>query len=420
MIEKIRMVLYNSRRRLLIFLAILGPSIITTMAGNDGGGVITYSLGGAQVGYSILYILPALLVLTAITQEMGSRIAIATGKGLGDIIREQFGIRIAFAVFVCLLVANFGTVITNVAAVKAASQMLGIPPIPFIVITVVVAFILITQFSYARSQKLFLSGIIFYFAYIFSAIKGRPDWGAAVTSLVIPPANLITKEYLFISIAVLGTTITPWAQFFVQSYMKDKKIAPEKIGFARLEAYLGAFVAIAIMFFIVIATASTLHVNHIVLQSGEQAALAIRPFAGDLSGVLFAVGLINAAVIGMVIVSLASSYAFTEFFGYEGSLDNPFQKSKAYYGIFIATLVVAGVLVMTPWISLFKIVLYTQSLNGILLPLFFYFLYKIANNAELMGKHVNSRANNYILISSSVLIVLASVGAITISLLGYQ
>jgi NRAMP (natural resistance-associated macrophage protein)-like metal ion transporter len=400
----------------ILFLSVLGPSVITTMAGNDGGGVITYSFAGAKLGFSILLILPVLTILYGITQEMGSRIAIATGKGLGDIIREQFGVKIALVVFILLLVANFGSVLTNVAAVKTASIMLGIAPMPFIVVTIFVSFLLITKFSYEKSQRLFLSGIVFYFAYVFSAIKANPHWMDAFKSMLVPTSQIFSSDYIIIAIAVLGTTITPWGQFFVQSYMKDKNISVDRIGFAKIEAYTGAFVSNIFTFFIIVATAATLFVNKIPLISGEQAAMAIRPFAGELSGILFGVGLVNAAIIGMVIVSLSSAYAFTEFFGFEGSLDAPYHKGKMFYIIFLSTLIVAGLLVLTPWISLFKIVLYTQSLNAILLPVFFYFLLKITNNKELMGKHTNGKVYNIFAITASVAIVLASISAVIISL----
>lgn len=400
------------------FLSVLGPSVITTMAGNDGGGVITYSLSGAILGYAILFTLPALTILYGVTQEMGSRIAIATGKGLGDLIRERFGIRVAIIVSVLLLIANFGSVLTNISAVKVAADMFHIPSIPLIAATVAISFIVITQFSYEKSQKLFLLGMFFYFAYVFSTIVSHPDYALAIKSMFVPPKNLFSPQYIIVAIAVLGTTITPWGQFFVQSYMKDKKTPPEKMGYAKLEAYIGAFTSNFFTFFIMLATASTLFVNNIPLESGEQAALAIQPFAGQLASILFALGLINAAIIGMVIVSLSSSYAFVEFFGFQGSLDDPFQKSKTFYTVFIFTLIVASLIVITPYVSLFKIVLYTQSLNAILLPIFFFFIYKITNDKSIMGKFTNGRINNYIAIVSSVVIVLASCAAVYFSLFG--
>lgn len=405
-------------KKVFIFLSVLGPSVITTMAGNDGAGVITYSYAGARLGYAALFVLPILTVLYAITQEMGSRAAIVTGKGLGDIIREKFGVKIASMIFLTILLANFGTLLTNVAALKTASGMLGIPVIPFMFVTIVFCFMLVTFTKYEKSQKVFLTGIIFYFAYVFSAAVSRPEWGETIRALFLPQENIFSKEYLVVSIAVLGTTITPWGQFFVQSYMKDKGVPVERLGYAKLEAYLGAFLSNFFTYFIIVATAATLFVNKIPLDSGEKAAMAIRPFAGNFASILFAVGLINAAIIGIIIVSLTSAYAFSEFFGFSGSLDESFRKGKAFYSLFLSKIIVAAVLVVTPWVSLFKIVLYTQSLNGILLPFFFYFLLNIVNDKALMGKYVNGKIKNIIAISASVFIVIAAVAAIAFSILG--
>ena len=404
-------------KKLLIFLSVLGPSVITTMAGNDGAGVITYSFAGARLGYAALFTLPILTILYGVTQEMGSRVAIVTDKGLGDIIRKRFGVKVALLVFITILIANFGTIVTNVAVLKTASQMLGIPPLPFIIITIIFCFSIVTFTKYEKSQKVFLTGIIFYLAYVFSAVKSHPNWSEPLRALFVPGQSIFSREYLFISIAVLGTTITPWGQFFVQSYMKDKGVPIEKLGYAKLEAYLGAFLSNFFTFFIITATAATLYVNNIFLDSGETAAMAIRPFAGNFAGILFAVGLVNAAIIGIIIVGLTSAYAFTEFFGFTGSLDESFKKSRSFYTLFLSKIIIAAILVMTPFFPLFKIVLYTQSLNGILLPFFFYFLLVIINDKSLMGKHVNSKLNNYFAIICSVFIAIAGVASVTLSIL---
>lgn len=401
------------------FLSVLGPSVITTMAGNDGGGVITYSLAGARLGYAALITLPFLTILYAVTQEMGSRIAIATGKGLGDLIRESFGLTTALIVFLLLSIANFGTLLTNIAALKTSAQMLGLPVIPIIVGAIVATFLLITRTNYDKSQRIFLMGIFFYLAYVISAVMTKPDWGETIRSLFIFRPNIFTKESLILVMAILGTTITPWGQFFVQSYMKNKNVPVEKLKFAKFEAYFGAFFSNFFTFFMIVATASTLYANNISIGSGEEAALAIRPFAGDFASVLFAVGLINAAIIGMTIVSLTSAYAYTEFFGFTGSLDESFKRGRIFYIIFLTNILLAALLVITPFFPLFKIVLYTQSLNGLLLPVFFYFILKIINNRELMGRYVNGRFYNIFAVTSSVLIVIASTVAIVSSLIGF-
>ncbi len=405
-------------RSILIFLSVLGPSVITTMAGNDGGGIITYSVAGARLGYAALITLPFLTILYAVTQEMGSRVAVVTGKGLGDLIRERYGVRTAIIVFGLLLVANFGSVLTNASALKVSGQMLGITPWLLMSAVIIGSFLLVTKTEYEKSQKVFLTGMIFYLVYVFSAIKGNPNWQETIRGLFVPTAGMFSKDFLIISIAVLGTTITPWGQFFVQSYMKDKNISVRKLPFARIEAYVGALASGLFTFFIMLATAATLFAHGVGLTSGEQAAMAIRPFAGEFSGILFAVGLVNAAVIGMIIVSLSSAYAFTEFFGFAGSLEDPYSKGKIFYSIFLVNLVLSALLVMTPFFPLFKIVVYTQSLNGILLPVFFFFLLKIINDSQLMGKYTNGKLYNIFAIGASGLIVLAGVLAVGVSLFG--
>ncbi len=405
------------KRHIFLFLAVLGPSVITTMAGNDGAGVITYSYAGAHLGYAALFLLPILTILYGISQEMGSRAAIVTGKGLGDIIRERFGIKVAFFAFAALLVANFGTLLTNFAALKTAGVMLGIPPVAFLIVTILVCFSLVTFTRYEKSQKIFLTGIVFYLAYVFSAYKVHPDWSVAIESLFVPPAEIFSPKFLVIAVAVLGTTITPWGQFFIQSYMKDKNVPVSRLSYAKLESYLGAFISNFFTFFIIAATAATLFAFNMPLESGEQAAIAIKPFAGSFASLLFALGLINAALIGIIIVSLTSAYAFTEFFGFTGSLDEPFQRGPIFYGLFLINLLGAAVCVLTPFFPLFKIVLYTQSLNGILLPMFFYFLIKILNDKELMGKYVNGRWQNAIAIVSTAVIAICGVAAIAVSVL---
>ncbi len=399
------------KRKLLLFLAVLGPSTIATMAGNDAAGVITYSLSGANLGYGILFILPLLTILYSITQEIGSRIAVVTGKGLGDLIRERFGVRTALLVFSLLMIANFGSILTNVSALKATSILLGVHPSIFVFGAITCAFLLVVFTDYQKSQKIFFAGILLYFCYIFAAIKGAPHWNEAMSSLVIPPRSFFSTHYLLIAIAVVGTTITPWGQFFVQSYMKDKNLSTDILPYARVEAFFGASISNIFSFFIIVATAATLFVHGIPLLSGEQAAIAIRPFAGEFSAVLFSFGLLNAAIIGMIIISLSSAYVFSEFFGFEGTLDAPYTKSRTFYTIFLLNLLVAGVLVMSPKVSLFKIVLYTQSLNALLLPVVFYFLLKITNDRELMGRHVNSKWYNGIVTLASIFIILAAVVA---------
>lgn len=397
-----------SLRRILLFFSVFGPATITAMADNDAAGVATYSLAGAKYGYSILFILLIVTILLALTQEMGVRIAVVTGKGLGDLIRERYGVVISVIIFSFLVFANMGTIIANLSAIKATAEMFKLPAAPLLLVFVSLAYIFVSRGSYKTNQNIFLISALFYIAYIFSAIKSSPDWGLAMTSVVFPTNITLNKEFIFGAIAVLGTTITPWGQFFIQSYVIDKNVSLDKLKYMQFETYIGAFLTDLFSFFMIVATATTLFAHSVPLISGEQAALAIRPFAGTLASVLFGFGLLNAGFMGMIIVSLTTAYAFSEFFGIKGSLDESFERGKIFYIIFLFQLITASIIVMFPFVSLFKIVFFTQSFNGILLPFVFFFLLQFANNRELMGKYINNRVYNYICIIASIIIISAS------------
>lgn len=402
------MKLSSLKKRLLLFLLVFGPATITAISDNDAAGVATYSLAGAQFGYSMLFVLFYVTLLLGITQEMGIRIAIVTGKGLGDIIREKYGIVVSMVVFLALSLANMGSIVANFAALKTTTAMFHIPTVPFMVLIIVFSFLFVSKGNYITNQRLFLLGMVLYFAYVISAVKGSPDWEKAFVSVFVPTDLKLSGDFIFSAIAVLGTTITPWGQFFVQSYLLDKKISLEKLKYVQFETFFGAFLTNFFSFFMIVATAATLFAHKIPLTSGEEAALAIRPFAGELAGILFGVGLLNAAIMGIIIISLTTAYAFSEFFGLVGSLDVPFVKGKPFYIIFITQLIIACLIALIPSVNLFKIVLVTQSVNGILLPVIFYFLLNITNDKELMGRYTNKKWYNYFAIISSALIIIAS------------
>ncbi len=400
-------------KRLLIFLSVFGPATITAMADNDAGGVATYSVAGAKLGYPILFPLLIITILLGITQEMGMRLTVITRKGLADLIREKFGVKVSLIMFGSLLIANMGTLFTELSAVKTTSALLNLPAIPSVVVMVLVSFIFITRGNYKLTQTIMLFSCVFFLTYIFSAIKAKPDWGLALGNLVYPHGVEFTpdylKNYLIIGMGVLGTTITPWGQFFISSFAYDKKIERGKVNYSQLETYWGAFLTDFFSFFMIVATSATLFVHGISLVSGEQAALAIQPFAGEMAGVLFAVGILNAGFMGLVIVSLSTAYAFAEFFGLSGSLNDSFNKSRTFYLLFIIQLLVAMLVILLPGISLFKMAVATQVINAISLPLVFYFLIKLTSDKELMREYANNAFQKYFSIICTVVIVIASV-----------
>jgi Mn2+/Fe2+ NRAMP family transporter len=407
-----RRVLPRFWKRILIFLSIFGPATITAMADNDAGGVATYSLAGSKLGYPILFPLVIITLLLGVTQEMGMRLTVITRKGLADLIREKFGVKAAIFMFGALLIANLGTLITEVAAIKTTSAMLHIPPIPFVMAIVVISFFFVTKGNYKLTQGIMLIASLFYIVYIISAVKAHPDWGLAVSNLFYPHGVEMTsvylRDFLLIGMGVLGTTITPWGQFFISSFAFDKKIEKGKILYSQMETYWGAFLTDFFSFFMIVATAATLFIHNIPLVSGEQAALAIKPFAGELAGTLFAIGILNAGFMGLVIVSLSTAYAFAEFFGLSGSLNDSYQESKTFYILFIFQLIVATVVALFIPLSLFKVAVFTQTINAVALPPVFYYLIKLTNDRQLMGNFANNNFQKIFSVTCTVVIVVAS------------
>jgi Mn2+/Fe2+ NRAMP family transporter len=400
-------------KKMLLFLSVFGPATITAMADNDAGGVATYSIAGAKLGYPILFLLPIITLLLAITQEMGMRLTVITRRGLADLIREKYGARAAVFMFGALLIANIGTLVTELSAVRTTSAIFNISPIPAVIAIVLVSFVVITRGNYKLTQNIMLLACLFFLAYIFSAFKASPDWGLATSNLVFPHGVDFTRsyirDYLIIGMGLLGTTITPWGQFFISSFASDKKIEKGKVGLSQLETYWGAFLTDFFSFFMIVATAATLYVNKIPLVSGEQAAMAIQPFAGELAGKLFALGILNAGFMGLVVVSLSTAYAFAEFFGVSGSLDDSFKKSKTFYILYGIQLLAAMLIAIFSNVSLFQIAVITQIINAIALPLVFYYLIKLTSDRSLMGDYANNPFQKWFAIVCSVVIVIASV-----------
>lgn len=415
-------ILLRTMKRVLIFLSVFGPATITAMADNDASGVATYSIAGSTLGYPILFALGIITILLGITQEMGMRLTVVTRRGLADLIREKFGVRVALVIFIALLVANMGTIIGDMAAIRTTTNIFHLPAVPALFVMVILIFFFVTRGNYKLTQSVMLFSCLFYLTYIISAIKAKPDWGLALGNLVYPHGVEFTREYmrsyLIIGLGVLGTTITPWGQFFVSSFAFDKKIEERNLRYSQIETYLGAFLTDFFSFFMVVATAATLFVNGIVLESGEQAALAIQPFAGALAGELFAVGILNAGFMGIVVVSLSTAYAFSEFFGLSGGLNTSYKQSKTFYFLFLGQLLIAAVVVSFPGINLFKMAITTQGINATMLPLVFFYLIRLTSDPRIMKEHINRPFQKYFAIAGTVVIFLASAASIGAALFG--
>ena len=400
-------------KRILVFFSIFGPATITAMADNDASGVATYAVAGAKLGYPILFLLLIVTILLGITQEMGIRLTIVTRRGLADLIRERHGVTASVFMFLALFIANMGILVVDAAAVEVMAEIFHIPPAPIVILVCAIAYFVIVKGNYKFTQYFMLIACLFFLVYIVSVVKARPDWGMALGNLLYPHGVTVTslylRDYMIIGMGVLATTVTSWGQFFISSFSFDKKIEKGKINYSQLETYWGAFLTDFFSFFMIVATAATLYIHGVALESGEQAAQAIQPFAGNLAGELFGIGILNAGFMGLVIVSLSTAYAFAEFFGVSGSLNDSFKKSKTFYIIYLFQLILACIIVLFPAVSLFKIIIATQVISAFTLPPIFYYLIRFTSDKNLMGEFVNNAFQKYFAIICTVVIVIASV-----------
>ncbi|MBI2051965.1 divalent metal cation transporter [Candidatus Roizmanbacteria bacterium] len=398
------------RRRFLVFLIVLGPGLITAVTNNDAGGVATYTVAASMYGVASRFLLVPEVLLLAISQDIGARIAIVTKKGLGDLIRERFGVRTAVFLFGLYFIANQGVVLQNISGLKTSYQIFNLPWEILLTATCLILIAVVVRFSYRSLQNIFLFLIFFYLSYVFVAFITKPDWNLAFRDAFIWPQQVkLDLTYWFTRIAVLGTTITAWGQFFIHSYTADKKLSEEHIRYERAEIYAGSLVTTFFSFMMIIAVSETLFKNHIVAQDGYSAALALRPLAGELTQALFAVGLFGASLLGLTIIPLATAYVFAELFGYEGGLDTDFKRGRLFYSFFITQIVVALLIALFPAVRLFKLTLYVDFLNGAMLPVIFYFLIKFAENKDMMGRYVVRGFSRFFLRASAVFITAAVV-----------
>lgn len=408
------------RRRFLILLAIMGPGVITAVADNDAGGVATYSVAASMYGVASRFLILPEALLLAITQSVGSRIAIITQKGLGDLIRERFGIRISILIFALYFIANQGVILQNIGGLKASYQLFNLPWQLLLILTCIFLVFVVVNFPYVRLQKVFLFMVFFYFSYVFVAFITNPHWGNAIReSFIFPTETKLDLAYWFARIAVIGTTITAWGQFFIHSYIVDKKVSEEHLRYSQWEIYFGTFLTTLFSFMMAVAVSETLFKSGIAVTDGYTAALALKPLAGDLAFALFAGGLFGASILGLTIVPLATAYVFSELFGYEGSLDSDFSRGKLFYSFFIIQIVLGLCGALFPNLNLFGLTLYVDFLNGAMLPIIFFFLIKFGEDREIMGNYALRGFSKYFLRASSVVIAFAVLVTFMGKILGF-
>lgn len=381
--------------RILFFLSVIGPGIIAANADNDAGGISTYSVVGASFGYSMLWVLLLITFSLAITQEMGIRIGLVTRKGLASLIRENFGVRWTVFAMIAMLVANLGTMMAEFAGIAASLELFSIAKYFSVPLAGFVVWFILYKGSFKTAQKIFLLFSMFYVIYIINGFHVHPDFSLAAKSLFTPTLEW-SSPFLLTMIALIGTTITPWGQFFIQSYVVDKGLGLKHYKAEKFEVYLGAFITDIVSFFIIISTAATLFTHGIHIHDAKDAALALKPLAGDFAKVLFAFGLFIASMLGAFILPTTSAYAICEAFGWEHGFNTKWKEGKFFYSIILILLVIPAVVVLLPRVPLIKIMIWSQDINGILLPFILIFVLKIINDKKIMGDNVNKPVGNIV------------------------
>lgn len=402
------------RSRLVLFLAVMGPGIIAANAGNDAGGVTTWSVIGSKYGYSLTWLLVIITPMLFVAQEMNARIGIVTGKGLAALIRERFSLRVTAFAMLATVIANFGTTLSEFAGVAAASRLLHVPPWIGVPVVAVGLWFLVTKGSYRKVERVFLALSLIYLTYIVSGLLAGPDWEAAARGVV--PSFELDETWLIIVMAAIGTTITPWGQFFIQAAVVDKHISIHSLKMNRLEVMIGAFLTTLVDFFIVVACAETLFRKGIVVETAAEAARALEPLLGAGAKYLFAVGLLNVCILAGAILPLATAYVVCEAFGFESGLDHSFSEAPVFNGLLTAFIVIPALITLIPGLPLVDIIVLTQTVNGVLLPVILIFVLKIVNSPDVMGEHVNGRAYNFVAWAFAFLLIALSVVLIVMSL----
>ena len=381
-------------RRLALLLAVLGQGLITSNVDNDAGGISTYSLAGAQFGYRLLWSLIPMTIALYVTEEMCARMAVVTGKGLSDLIREEFGFRPTFFVMVTGFLVDLGNVVAEFAGVASAMEIFGVSRYIAVPIAGFVVWVLVLRGTYRQVEKVFLALCTFYLAYLFSAILAKPDWLDAARHTVIPTVQF-NAPYLLMLTALVGTTIAPWQFFYLQAGFVEKRIGPRQYSQARADVIAGSISCMVIVFFIIVSTAATLYTSgHRSISDAADAARSLAPLAGAWAAKLFAFGLLNASLFAASILPLSTAHVICEGLGFEAGIDHKFSEAPIFYWLYTILIVVGGGLILIPKAPLWRILVLSQVANGIWLPIVLIFMILLINRKDLMGDQVNSPTFN--------------------------
>ena len=383
------------RRKIIIFLSVMGPGIITANVDNDASGIATYSVAGARFGYALLWILIPTTVALVVIQEMVARMGVVTGKGLSDLIREKYGIKSTFFMMTVLFIANFGNTVANFAGWAASMEILGFSKYLMVTLGALSIWALVIKGNYRFVERILLFACLLYFGYVISGFMSKPSWPDVLRSTLIPQMQW-NPEFIILSIGIIGTTITPWMQFYLQSSIAEKGIRKEEYKASRLDVLIGCSITDIISFFIIVTCATTLFPYGIRINEASEAALALKPLAGNYAYLIFAVSLANAALLGAIIVPLATAYYICEAMGWERGVNKTFKEAPQFMWIYTFMIVSAALLVLIPGAPLVFLMVTSAVLNGLLLPFVLIYALSLVNNKKIMGEYVNPRSYNII------------------------
>jgi Mn2+/Fe2+ NRAMP family transporter len=396
-------------RRVSIFVSVVGPGIITANVDNDAGGLTTYSQAGAHFGLKLLWLFLPVTLLLIMVQEMVNRMGVVTGQGLSDMIRERFGVKVTFYLMLLVLATNFGNVMAEFAGIASAGAIFGIPHLVTVPLCGFLVWLLVLRWNYKAVEKVFLGACLFYVAYPITFFIIRPNMLAVARAAVTPTVEL-SRDYLVMLIGVIGTTIAPWMQFYQQAAVAEKNIRVEDYFYSRLDTIVGGIVVSFVAACIVGVCAYTLHPAGVRIDTAGQAAAALAPLAGRGSAYLYAIGLWNASLFAASILPLSTSYTICEALGWESGVDKDFETAPHFYVLYTGLILLGGLTVLLPGISLVKVMFWSQVINGLLLPVILVFILLLVNNRRIMGRHVNGMVYNTVCWVSATAIALVSAG----------
>jgi NRAMP (natural resistance-associated macrophage protein)-like metal ion transporter len=398
--------------RIVLFLAVVGPGFITANVDNDAGGILTYSSAGAQFGYLLLWTMIPMTVALIVVQEMSARMGAVTGKGLSDLIREEFGFRITFFMMIGILITNFGNVVTEFIGIATSLELFGLSRYATVPVCALVVWLIVVKGQYKSVEKVFLAASFFYLTYIFAGAMAKPAWIEAGIATIKPPGlrEFRNQAYLFMVIGIVGTTIAPWMQFYLQASIVEKGVSRRQYKASRLDVVTGCVFTDVVAWFIIVSCAATLYVHGFRdIKYAADAAQALRPLAGDLSYILFAVGLFNASLFAASILPLSTAYTVCEGLGFESGVGRKFGEAPVFYWLYTLLIVTGGAVVLIPGLPLIKIAVFSQVVNGVVLPFVLIFMLLLINKKELMGEYVNKPLFNIIAWATTVTMIVLTV-----------